>query len=464
MDIGNIQQIIKSGESRTIEFKRSTAKLKSAAKTLCAFLNGGGGTVFIGITDDKKIVGQHVTDQTKLEISNTLKKFEPSANITVDYVSIEKDKQSIVLNANPDQRCIPYSFDGRAYERKESDTHRMNQGRYQQLLLSRNLNPHSWESQFAVGVSLDDLDVAEITQTLKDIRSNKRIDAIINNDNIETSLKRLKLAEAGQLTNAAVVLFAKEPPGNYMQCVLRMARFKGIEKGDFIDSRHVFGNTFQLLKEAENFINRNTAIASNLKTGKLARDDQPEYPFDAVREALINAICHRDYASPGGSITIAIYNDRLEIANSGTLPPEITLNDLKEPHTSHPRNLRIINVFYRRGLIEAMGIGTQEIIKVCLAANMKEPDFFEQAGNFVVRLWSRHYKTSFNAVTAKLTDRQKFILEVLGNAKLAPNEILGKLDEHISERTLRRELNLLQEQGCVNSEGAGWNRRWFIVR
>ena len=152
MDIGNIQQIIKSGESRTIEFKRSTAKLKSAAKTLCAFLNGGGGTVFIGITDDKKIVGQHVTDQTKLEISNTLKKFEPSANITVDYVSIEKDKQSIVLNANPDQRCIPYSFDGRAYERKESDTHRMNQGRYQQLLLSRNLNPHSWESQFAVGV------------------------------------------------------------------------------------------------------------------------------------------------------------------------------------------------------------------------------------------------------------------------------------------------------------------------
>ena len=249
-----------------------------------------------------------------------------------------------------------------------------------------------------------------------------------------------------------------------MQCVLRMARFKGIEKGNFVDSRHVFGNAFQLLKEAENFINRNTAIASNLKTGKLARDDQPEYPFDAVREALINAICHRDYASPGGSITIAIYNDRLEIANSGTLPPEITLNDLKEPHTSHPRNLRIINVFYRRGLIEAMGIGTQEIIKVCLAANMKEPDFFEQAGNFVVRLWSRHYKTSFNAVTAKLTDRQKFILEVLGNAKLAPNEILGKLDEHISERTLRRELNLLQEQGCVNSEGAGWNRRWFIVR
>lgn len=465
MDITELKTLIRHGESQKIEFKKSTAKLKSAAETLCAFLNTGGGRVFIGVTDGQKLVGQHVTDQTKLEIANILKKFEPSANISVDYVAVDKNKYIIILEANPDQRCVPYSFDGRAYERKESDTHLMNQSRYQQLLLSRNLNPQSWESQFAVGVSLEDLDLEEIAQTLKDIRSKKRVEAIVNSDNIEDSLKRLKLIEVGQLTNAAVVLFVKELSGNYMQCVLRMARFKGTEKGNFIDSRHIFGNAFQLLREAENFINRNTAIVSNLKTGKLTREDKPEYPFDAIREALINAICHRDYGSPGGSITITIFDDRLEIANSGTLPPDITLDDLKKPHTSHPRNPRIINVFYRRGFIEAMGIGTQEIIKSCIAAEMKEPEFFEQAGNFIVRLWSRHYKGITKPDMSELTERQKSILEALGNEKLAPKEILLRLKEKTSERTLRRELASLKELGYVESEGTkGWNRRWFVSR
>lgn len=463
--LDNLKDLTQQSESEILEFKKSTANLKRAAETLCAFLNGKGGTVVIGISEGKKVVGQHVTDQTYQEIANTLRKFEPTANIEIQYVDSPPNKRIIVLTTHPDPHSIPYTFDGRAYERKQSSTSLMPQSRYQQLLLSRNLNPQSWESQLAIGVSLDDLDSEEIIRTFEDIRNKKRVDAIINNDNIEDNLMRLKLIEGGQLTNAAVVLFIKDPPGNYMQCVLRMARFKGIEKRNFIDSRQVFGNAFQLLREAENFINRNTVIASHLRTGKLARDDQPEYPFDAVRESLINAICHRSYASPGGSITITIYDDRLEIANLGTLSPELTLNDLKEPHTSHPRNMRIINVFYRRGFIESMGIGTQEIIKSCLSANMKEPEFFEQAGNFVVRLWSRHYKGLSAKEMLELTDRQKAILRALGNEQLAPSEILAKLDVSISERTLRRELNLLKEQGHADSEGAqGWDRRWFVLK
>jgi len=460
MKLYNLEDVIQQGESEVLEFKKSTSNLKSVAETLCAFLNGKGGRVLVGVSDSMRIIGQHVTDQTRQELANTLRKFEPTANIEISYVNAFSDRKVIVLTTHPDNRSIPYTFDGRAYERKESSTSLMPQSRYQQLLLSRNLNPQSWESQFSVGVSLDDLDPEEIIRTIEDIRNNKRVDAIINNDNIEDNLKRLKLIEAGQLTNAAVVLFAKDPPGNYMQCILRMARFKGIEKGNFIDSRQVFGNAFQLLREAENFINRNTAIVSNLRTGKLARDDQPEYPFDAVREALINAICHRDYGSPGGSITITIYDDRLEIANSGILPPEITLNDLKGPHTSHPRNMRIVNVFYRRGLIESMGIGTQEIIKSCLSVNMKEPKFFEQAGNFVVRLWSRHYK--FITDDVDLSSRQRHILALLQDNALSPKDILSSLKENITDRTLRNDLQLLKEKGYVNSSGKGKQTLWFI--
>lgn len=461
MKIDDLQGLIQQGECETFEFKKSTANLKSAAETLCAFLNGKGGTVLIGISDTKKIIGQDVTDQTRQEIANTLRKFEPTANIEIQYIDYAFDKKIIMLIAHPDIRSVPYSFDGKSYERKESSTNLMPRNKYQQLLLSKNLNPISWESQTAIGISIDDLDQDEIIDALKDITRKKRLESNLNGDDVMSILKRLKLAEAGHITNAAVVLFAKEIPGNYLQCVIRMARFRGLQKGNFIDSKHVFGNAFQLLKEAEIFINRNTAIASRFEKGQLARIDEPEYPFEAVREALINAICHREYASLGGSITLTIYDDRLEIANSGILPPDITLDDLKTTHISHPRNPRITNVFFRRGFIEAMGIGTQEILNSCSTAKMKEPDFYEQAGAFVVRLWSRIYQYP-RADDFVLTPRQVNILKLLEAKSLAPQEILGQLNEDISDRTLRRDLLALKEKGYLDSEGQGPSSRWFL--
>ncbi|MDF1759319.1 MAG: putative DNA binding domain-containing protein [Coxiellaceae bacterium] len=155
-----------SGESHTIELKKSTASLKSAAKTLCAFLNGQGGTVYIGISDNHKITGQTVNDKTKLDISNALKKFEPTANITVDYIEVKKDLYVIAMTANPDNRCIPYSFSGCSYERQQADTNIMSQLKYQQLLLNKTISPISWENQTADAISIDDLDHREITSTI----------------------------------------------------------------------------------------------------------------------------------------------------------------------------------------------------------------------------------------------------------------------------------------------------------
>lgn len=462
MKISELENIIQRGESGTLEFKTNVSGIKGAAKTLCAFLNGKGGTVLIGVSDNKKIIGQDVTDHTRQEIANALRKFEPTANIEVQYIDYEPNKQIIALIAHPDPRSLPYSFDGRAYERKESSTNIMPQGKYQQLLLAKNLNPLSWESQPALGVSIEDLDRNEIIATVKNIAQKKRLESNIDTNNIEEILKRLKLINAGQITNAAVVLFAKEIPGNYLQCVIRMARFKGTEKRNFIDSKHVFGNAFQLLQEAENFITRNSAIASRFEKGQFARIDEPEYPFDAVREALINSICHREYASVGGSITLMIFDDRLEIANSGILLSDITLGDLKKAHVSHSRNPRITNVFFRRGLIEEMGIGTQEIIKTCIAAKMKEPDFYEQAGAFVVRLWSPQYQAP-TSTEIDLTERQKNILKLLEINPLAPHEMLRELKEDISDRTLRRDLQDLKEKAYIDSEGLGRKARWFLL-
>jgi ATP-dependent DNA helicase RecG len=158
---------------------------------------------------------------------------------------------------------------------------------------------------------------------------------------------------------------------------------------------------------------------------------------------------------------MTIYDDRLEIANTGRLPADITLDDLKTTHISHPRNPRITNVFFRRGYIESMGIGTQEIIRACALANMKEPDFYEQGGAFIVRLWSKHYQAP-SMITEQLTDRQREILVLLKNGALSPQEILKKLKEKISDRTLRRDLQSLKEAGYVENEGLGKKLKWFL--
>lgn len=466
MTSDGLKTLISKGECRDLEFKKSSANLRSGAETLCAFLNGTGGSVLIGVTDKKQLIGQHVTDQTRQEIANTLRKFEPTANIEVHYINIAGGKFIIVFTAHPDAHSVPYTFDGRAYERKESATHTMSQNRYQQLLLARNITPISWEAQPALGMSIDDLDYLEILNTAQDINRKRRSESIFDTTNAVEILTRLKLLEYGQLTNAAVVLFAKEIPGNYLQCVVRMARFRGTEKANFIDSRNVFGNAFQLLKEAETFINRHTSISSHFEKGQLARIDEPEYPTEAVREALINGLCHRDYASAGGSITVTIYDDRLEIINTGLLPRGISIADLKKTHTSHPRNLRISNVFFRRGFIETLGIGTQLIVNSCATAKMKEPEFYEQAGSFVVRMWSKNYQeTTESKSHIDLTTRQKHIIEILTtHQKLSPHEILGYLaDQQVADRTLRRDLQVLKEKKIIYNSGRGPKTKWYLL-
>ena len=125
------------------------------------------------------------------------------------------------------------------------------------------------------------------------------------------------------------------------------------------------------------------------------RKDDLLFPFEALREALVNAFCHRLYSNAGGAISIAIFDDRLEIWNDGTLPFGFTPNDLKKDHISQPRNPLIATVFYIRGLIEKWGRGTQKIIELCTQLGHPEPEFMEQGGAFAVRFLPKGMRCAF---------------------------------------------------------------------
>lgn len=174
----------------------------------------------------------------------------------------------------------------------------------------------------------------------------------------------------------------------YPQCLLRVARFKGEDKTEFLDNRQFRGHAIDLLLKAQRFLIEHVPVAGRIVPKRLERIDEPLYPPLAVREALANAICHRDYSMGGGSIGVALYDDRLEVTSSGPLHFDLTSAALFEPHESLPWNPLIASVFYRRGIIETWGRGTLKMVELAEKAGLPRPEIEETAGAVVVRFRS----------------------------------------------------------------------------
>ena len=158
MDRDELERLIREGESETAEFKKSTAQLRRAMETLCGMLNGAGGRVVIGVTPQRRIVGQQVSDRTMREVAELLGHFEPPAIIAQTRIDIGDGKEVLVLEANPNPERRPYVFDGRPYQRIGSTTSPMPQETYQRLLAQRADAEVRWETRPAKGYEIWDLD------------------------------------------------------------------------------------------------------------------------------------------------------------------------------------------------------------------------------------------------------------------------------------------------------------------
>lgn len=463
MNLPEIERLAAKGESEDVEFKKSTSQLRRAAESLCGFLNGAGGLVLIGVTSEGQVVGQTVADSTLREIAALLDRFEPPAPVRIHRVPVQKRDEVIVLQVPAAYDARPFVFDGRPYQRVGTATSVMPQERYQNLLLERAHARNRWENDVAPGVGLDDLDHEEILRTVRLGIEAGRLPESTGKD-IGDILDRFQLRRDGQLLNAAVVLFGTRLEQDYPQCLLRMARFKGVDKSEFLDNRQVHGHAFQLLDEAMSFMMRHLPIAGRFEPGRLERIDEPLFPVAALREAVINAICHRTYTHAGGAVSIGIYDDRLEVWSDGTLPFGLKPEDLKRKHDSRPRNPFIAGVFYRRGLIEQWGRGTEEIVTLCVRAGHPEPEFGEQAGSVWVRFLPSGYIAP-HRVAHDLSDRQREILHVLaGRASMALREISAALREAPSDRRLREELLHLKRLRLVRQSGHGRGSTWALER
>lgn len=466
-----LEQWIAQGEGETLEFKATTAERTTAMRTLCGMLNHRGGRVLFGVGPEGEVRGQGVSDQTLLRLRSEFDSLEPPVFPTLATVPLESGRRVIVVAVERGP-LVPYSYKGEWYRRVGSSTVQVAPVDAHRMFLERVHGTTRWENQVASGLSVADLDTAEITRTLEEAIRRGRTEDPGTRNPVDILRGFGLLSRDGQLLNAAVVLFGRADRllPDYAQCLLRVARFVGYDKTEFSDSKRFQGNAFELLRRAERYLAENLPIAGKIAPDAFERSDEPLYPPLATREALANAFCHRDYSIGGGSVGVAIFDDRLEITSSGDLHFGLTVEDLFEPHESLPWNPLIANTFYSRGIIESWGRGVQKMAELMVRAGLPRPHIEASRGAVVVQFTPRRYVPP-EKIRHDLSARQRAVLAVLAQSgPLLVSEIYDRipadvLEDGVGLRHLREDLQLLKEWGVVWHSGRrGRGSRWALQR
>ena len=431
MTFDKLNELIAGGEGERLEYKETTGQRGEACRTLCAFLNGDGGTVVFGVSRKGKLTGQLVSDETKKDLARAFCDFEPGIEIPTEYVDVDESHQAIVCRVEGGSQK-PYAYDGRPYRRVQSTTVKMPQELYATLINRRGGFQSKWELQHEEDVSLDDVDLNEVTRTAKIAVAEGRLSSDVDVNDPKDLLRRFGLLKGDQPLNGAMALFGKGLM-YYPQCILKLAWFKGKDKTIFLDNRMVEGNIIQLQSEAMSFCFKHLNLSGVVRG--LYREEELEVPADALREAIINALAHRLYTS-SGSVSLAIYEDRVEISNPGNFNPEVAAQGAFPGMASTPRNPTIAKVLYLRKSIEMWGRGIGLIVNACEKARIAAPKIYEDHG-FIYTVFTRptaqEWQNKVGEVNPPSVCTDKVDGTLKSTLKSTPKSTLNSTDRKIVE-------------------------------
>ena len=298
-----------------------------------------------------------------------------------------------------------------------------------------NLAMTPWDIRVPQDATLDDLDSEYITRFVGLAHRGRKFPLSEDTDVIEV-LTHLDLLDEGRPKNAALLLFGKKPQRFAISSEIKCAQFYGTEKAKPILSLYAYkGTAFQLVDQAIEFVMSRINISVGTRKNGPQAPVTPEIPRDVIAEAIVNAVAHRDYNS-NGSVQVELYADRLEVWNPGTLPKTLTLQDLREAHTSIPGNPLLAKPLYLTKYIESMGTGTRDMIDNCISAGLPEPKFALNGGSFVVTIWKPMSDAAgINRVSDNDLPKLRSgslgvrILELLQQGALSKAEIVDKLGQ-----------------------------------
>lgn len=445
----DLSQLNEHSESETLELKESFDN--KALETIGAFANTSGGTILIGVRDDGRITGITLGKNTLEEWTQRMQsKIQPRF---LPSVQKHNYRQHTIVKIKVERSDSPISVDGRFVKRV---------GRTNQLMAPEEIKQRlfissgaSWDSQIVNDANMDDLNKETIATFISLVKVAGR--RPLGEGGTGEILSKLQLVQANRPTRAAILLFGKQPGKFFMNAFVQLGRFRSPTR--IVDSKRLDGNILEQIEEGMIWFKQRFETEFII-TGKPTRDEKWEYPLPAVREALINAICHREYGALS-STQVQLYDDRLEIWNPGALPIPLTPDRLLEKHPSVPRNRLIANCLFYAGFIESWGSGTLNIAELAREAGLEIPEFTSSPGEFKIIL-RKHILTASTLEKMGLNQRQvAAILYTLEAGRITNREYQDRWS--VSKATAARELVDLMTEGLLIRHGRTGKSTFYTI-
>ncbi|MGB4859651.1 MAG: RNA-binding domain-containing protein [Dokdonella sp.] len=331
-----LRQIAK-GEGVHSEFRRGLDNLESLAEVVCSFLNTQGGTIFCGIGEDGQVTGLSPAEQDPQRghgLHRALaNKLTPSVLFTVSVDDL--DGKAVLTIEVPEGKDRPYVCDGRVFVRAGAHTQVADASALRNMVQTKAVSVERWERRPSMAMEDDDLDREEVQAMVSEAGERHRF---VTPDDDEAVLAELGLSGARGYTQGADVLFAGNPALRHPQTRVRLIRYAaGKTANEYLDDRQLRGPLVRVFNQAFDWLRGQLPIEQRFESDSkspLARQARMAYPEAAVREGLVNAFAHRDYAGFSGGLTVSVYADRIEIWNTGRLPEGLKPADLRH---NHPR-------------------------------------------------------------------------------------------------------------------------------
>ncbi|HIH42120.1 TPA: transcriptional regulator [Candidatus Woesearchaeota archaeon] len=436
-------------ESETIELKKSTSELKEGVISIVSILNKHHkGKLYFGITNNGRVVGQQVTENTLREVSKAIsEKIEPKIYPEVRKETID-GKDCVAVEFKGEN--TPYFAYGRAYMRVADEDRQISAKELENIILKK--SAAKWDSIISDGI-IDEIDEQELKEFVQKANQAGRI--AFKYSNRKNVLEKLSLIKDGRLLNAAKLLFSKKEP-----IELQAAVFAGTDKTTFLDIKQFKGNIFQLLKISEAYIKEHINWKALLK--ERTRQEIPEIPIRAITEALVNSFCHRDYQAPESN-KIAIYKDRIEIWNPGEFPDRYKPDDyIKQELPSILRNPMIANCLYLSADIEKWGSGLKRINMECKANNLPVKLRVLKYG-FSIEFTRQNTGSSSSTLSEGLSEGLKSLLNIVisnpGIKAIKASELLVR-----PIKTIERQIKELKQKGLIERRGSKKTGGYWIVK
>ncbi len=450
MIIGDKKHNVAMSENQHIEWK--SAWRDEYLKWICGFANAGGGRLELGKDDNGEIVG--LTDARKL-MEVLPNKIRDVLGIIVDVnLHSEQGKEWIAVNVEP---CpYPISYKGQYHYRSGSTKQELRGASLTGFLLKK--QGKRWDSIPVPNVGIDDLSPSAFDYFRKKATQTNRLDRDVLKEKDGMLLQKLRLEESGFLKRAALLLFHPDPEQFFTGAYVKIGYFR--TRSDLRYQDEIHGCLFDQVEKTMDLL-LSKYMAAYIRYEGLYRIEEYLYPEPALREALLNALAHKDYSS-GNPIQIKVYDDRITFWNAGELPSSLTVDSLMRDHSSIPYNPDVATTFFRAGLIEAWGRGTLMIIDECKKAHLPPPVFSNDSNGFGIEFKVAPRKTSGKTSGKTSVKTSVKILELVRkDSSITIPQMANSLG--LTTRAVEMQISKLKEENQIRRIGPDKGGRWEVV-